>query len=62
MRFEPGDRRKDVHIPIINDGCAEPEEDFSVELEIPPKATNDGVVAVEPTRAQLSIRDDDSKK
>ena len=61
MRFSPTDRRKSIDIPILQDNNAESDETFTLELDIPPKATNNGVVALSPASTQITIIDDDSK-
>ena len=61
MHFNLTERRKSIDIPILQDNIAESDETFTLDLDIPPEATNFGVVALSPASTQITIIDDDSK-
>ena len=61
MRFNLTDKRKSIDIPILQDNIAESDKTFTLKLDIPLEATNNGVVALSPASTQITIIDDDSK-
>ena len=57
-RFRIQDRIVTIPISIIAGGdMVEPPENFTVELEIPEETKHKGVVAVEPSTAEIVITD-----
>ena len=57
-RFRIHDRNVTIPISIIAGGdMVEPPENFTVELEIPKETKRKGVVAVEPSTAEVVISD-----
>ena len=57
-RFSNQQKIVTIHISIVAGGeVAEPPETFTVELEIPEDTKNKGVVAVEPSTAEIVITD-----
>ena len=55
LSFAPGERRKVVSVPILNDGIKEGTEDFRLTLSNP----TGGAVLGAPTTTTVSIRDND---
>ena len=56
--FRIQDRNVTIPISIIASGdMVEPPENFTVELEIPEETKDEGVVAVEPSTAEIVITD-----
>ena len=57
--FSPGETRASFRIPIIDDDFSEPDETFSLTLEIPQEAQNVGVMRGVPFMATVTITHDD---
>ena len=62
VTFPAGKTTVDASIGINDDEIAESLEIFHLVLEIPDKATGNGVVAIAPNTTEIKIIDNDSKK
>ena len=62
MTFPAGKTTVDITIGINDDLIAESLEIFHLVLEIPEKATHNGVVAVSPSTTEIKIIDNDGMK
>ena len=60
--FPAGKTTVDASIGIIDDEIAECPEMFDLVLEIPEKATGNGVVAIAPNTTEITIIDNDGMK
>ena len=59
VSFPAGVNQVTFSVAIRDDGLAEPNEEFYIELEIPSSAANRGVVTDFPYNATVIIQDDD---
>ena len=62
MPFPAGKTAVDALIEINDDDIAECPEMFALELEIPDKATGNGVIAISPNTTEITIIDNDGMK
>ena len=62
VTFPAGKTTVDVSIGINDDEVAESDETFYLVLEIPEKATVNGVVAIPPNTTEIKIIDNDGMK
>ena len=62
VTFPAGTRTVNATIEITEDDIAECPETFYLVLDIPEKATGNGVVAILPNTTEITIIDDDGMK
>ena len=62
MTFPAGKTTVEASLGINDDLIAEPLEIFHLVLEIPEKATGNGVVAIPPNTTEIKIIDNDGMK